>query len=67
MLNMGLQVTVNSDDPAYFSGYIEENYVAVAETLNLTDRELVQLARNSIYASFCSEERKNSWTWSLMP
>lgn len=58
MLNMGLQVTVNSDDPAYFSGYIEENYVAVAETLNLTDRELVQLARNSIYASFCSEERK---------
>lgn len=58
MLNMGLQVTVNSDDPAYFSGYIEENYVAVAETLNLTDLELVQLARNSIHASFCSPERK---------
>lgn len=58
MLNMGLAVTINSDDPAYFSGYIEENYSAVADTFQLTNQELVQLARNSIQASFCTAQRK---------
>lgn len=58
MLDMGLAVTINSDDPAYFSGYIEENYYAVAESLQLTDRELFQLAKNSIDASFCTKQRK---------
>lgn len=55
---MGLAVTINSDDPAYFSGYIEENYSAVADTFQLTNQELVQLARNSIQASFCTAQRK---------
>ncbi|WP_115708432.1 adenosine deaminase [Legionella sainthelensi] len=58
MLDMGLAVTINSDDPAYFSGYIEENYYAVAESLQLTELELFQLAKNSIQASFCSLQRK---------
>lgn len=58
MLDLGLVVTINSDDPAYFSGYIEENYWAVANTFQLTRRELVQLVINSINASFCSTERK---------
>ncbi|MCE0721663.1 MULTISPECIES: adenosine deaminase [Legionella] len=58
MLNMGLAVTINSDDPAYFSGYIEENYRAVADTFQLTPQELIQLARNSIQASFCTPQRK---------
>lgn len=58
MLDMGLVVTINSDDPAYFSGYIEENYLAVAETFHLTKLELFQLTKNSIHASFCTQRRK---------
>jgi adenosine deaminase len=58
MLDMGLAVTINSDDPAYFSGYIEENYLAVAEAFHLTKQELFQLAKNSIQASFCTQQRK---------
>lgn len=58
MLDMGLLVTINSDDPAYFSGYIEENYLAVAETFHVTKQELFQLAKNSIHASFCTQKRK---------
>jgi adenine deaminase len=52
MLARGLNVTINSDDPAYFGGYVNENYVAVAEALELTREELEQLARNSFEASF---------------
>ena len=54
MLKRGLKVTINSDDPAYFGGYINENYLAVAEALDLTRAELEQLARNSFEASFPS-------------
>jgi adenosine deaminase len=52
MLARGLKVTINSDDPAYFGGYVNENYIAVAEALDLTREELEQLARNSFEASF---------------
>jgi len=52
MMRRGLMVTVNSDDPAYFGGYLNENYKAVAEALDLTDVQLCQLARNSFQASF---------------
>ena len=52
MLARGLKVTINSDDPAYFGGYVNENYNAVAEALGLTREELEQLARNSFDASF---------------
>lgn len=52
MLQRGLKVTINSDDPAYFGGYIGENYIAVAEALDLTEAELAQLAKNSFDASF---------------
>ena len=48
----GLLVTVNSDDPAYFGGYINQNYQAVADGLNLSDDEIIQLAKNSFTASF---------------
>ena len=58
MLRCGLLVTCNSDDPAYFGGYIAENYIAVADALALTDEEIVELARNSFVASFISEEEK---------
>lgn len=52
LLERGVMVTVNSDDPAYFGGYVLDNYVAIAEALGLTRKDLVQLARNSIVASF---------------
>lgn len=52
MLDRGLKVTINSDDPAYFGGYIGENYVAAAEALGLSEDELRTLARNSFEASF---------------
>ncbi len=48
MLHRGLKVTINSDDPAYFGGYINENYLAVAEALGLTRVELERIARNSL-------------------
>lgn len=57
-LEQGLLVTVNSDDPAYFGGYIGKNYAAIAEALGLTDEQIVQLARNSFTASFLPEKDK---------
>ena len=56
MLDAGLHVTVNSDDPAYFGGYINQNYAAVADRLALSDTQLIQLAKNSFTASFLSDQ-----------
>ena len=58
MLELGLCATVNSDDPAYFGGYINENYVAAAQALDLTRGDLVRLARNSFEASFLDADAK---------
>ncbi len=58
MLEKGLLATINSDDPAYFGGYIEENYLAIAEALDLTKEDIVQLAKNSFEASFLSDADK---------
>ena len=58
MLDAGLFVTINSDDPAYFGGYVNENFLAVAESLNLTKKEIYLLAKNSFEASFISDEMK---------
>ena len=58
MLDAGLAVTVNSDDPAYFGGYVNDNYVAVARTLGLTRDELVRIARTSFTGSFLDAEAK---------
>lgn len=55
MLEHDVLVTVNSDDPAYFGGYVNANYVAVAEALGLGAPELVRLARNSFEASWLEE------------
>src|SRR5690606_7765953 len=52
LLDQGLCVTINSDDPAYFGGYLLDNYIAVAKALNLDDADLVKLARNSMDARF---------------
>lgn len=54
MLELGLKATINSDDPAYFGGYMNDNYRAVADALDLTADEIVTLARNSFTGSFLS-------------
>jgi adenine deaminase len=61
LLERGLCVTVNSDDPAYFGGYLLENYLAVQEALGLTREQLALLARNSIEASFLEPDPKRRW------
>lgn len=58
MLMAGLAVTVNSDDPAYFGGYLGDNYRAVAESLDLSAAAVLALAENAIEGSFADEERK---------
>ena len=57
-MDAGVLVTVNSDDPAYFGGYVADNYLAAAEALGLTRKDLVRLARNSVEASFLPAARK---------
>jgi adenine deaminase len=58
MMAAGLRVSVNSDDPAYFGGYVGDNYSAVAGGLGLDKDALIQLATNSIESSFLEEGRK---------
>ena len=58
LLDAGLEVTVNSDDPAYFGGYLLDNFVAAQKALGLSRADLAQLARNSITASLLNEDRK---------
>lgn len=58
MLQLGLRATVNSDDPAYFDGYVNDNFRAVSAALNLRKDELVTLAKNSFKGSFLSEAEK---------
>ena len=58
MLQCGLCVTINSDDPAYFGGYVAENYLAARDALHLTREEIVHLARDSFMASFLSPMEK---------
>jgi adenosine deaminase len=52
LLRAGAVVTINSDDPAYFGGYVLDNYVAAAQALDLSHDELLTLAANSLNASF---------------
>lgn len=58
LLDAGVVVTVNSDDPAYFGGYVGDNYEAVRSALSLPDDVLVTLAGNSLTAAFLDGERK---------
>jgi adenosine deaminase len=58
MLNKGVYVTVNSDDPAYFGGYMTENFEALAQSLGMTENQAGQLVSNSIEASFADDSRK---------
>ena len=61
LLNAGLMVMVNSDDPAYFGGYLNDNIVESQAALNLSKNELKTLIINSFKSSFLSEEKKMQW------
>ena len=58
MLELGLNVSINSDDPAYFGGYVGDNYDRVASDLSLGEEELATIAANSIRSSFLDENAK---------
>ena len=61
MLQRGVLVTVNSDDPAYFGGYMNRNFEALAEALDLSAEEIKTLCANSFRASFLSEAETEEW------
>jgi len=61
MLDLGLFVTVNSDDPAYFGGYIEENFRALHEAFGLDYQDIYKLVRNSFQASFLNPAEKKKY------
>lgn len=58
MLDDGIMVTANSDDPTYFGGFLNENYAALNAHLNMTREQAIQLARNSFTASFLSADQQ---------
>ena len=61
MLDLGLKVTINSDDPAYFGGYLNDNFIAISESLSLNNEEILKLIRNSFEASFLSEDIRQKY------
>jgi adenosine deaminase len=58
LLDRGVAVTINSDDPAYFGGYLTDNYLAIQRALDLSRDDLMALARNSIEAAFLDDPSK---------
>ena len=61
MLDLGLRVTINSDDPAYFPGYVQENLVAIQEALGLSREELIQLERNAFEIAWLPRHVKDAY------
>ena len=61
MLDKGLRVMVNSDDPAYFGGYLNTNLIETAKALNLNLEDVKILIQNSFKSSFLDEKSKRSW------
>ncbi|GAA3353655.1 hypothetical protein GCM10020366_07710 [Saccharopolyspora gregorii] len=61
LLEHGLLVTVNSDDPAYFGGYVDENFDAVRRELGLSTEQLRELAANSFRAAFLDDRRRDEF------
>ena len=61
LLDYGLNVSVNSDDPAYFKGYINQNFINLVENLPLTEDDIVTLVKNSFRASFIDDDLKRAY------
>ncbi|WP_438424642.1 adenosine deaminase [Aquimarina macrocephali] len=58
MMDRGLLITINSDDPAYFGGYMNENYIGITQALNLSKKQITELVKNSFKASWLSDKEK---------
>lgn len=65
MLDAGVCVTINADDPSYFGGYVNDNFIACAEAMPLTRSDLLQLAANSFKASFVDDSQRDAWLQTL--
>ena len=65
MINLGLKVTINSDDPAFFGGQVNENYIQIQKALNLTKKDLYLLAKNSFTYSFLDSDTKSKYITEL--
>ena len=65
MLNLGLKATVNSDDPSYFGGYLNDNYIRVADALDLSNDDILTLVKNGIEGAYLSPERKTKLLFEL--
>jgi adenosine deaminase len=61
LLQQGVKVTINSDDPAYFGGYANQNYLETADALDLSHEEIKIIAQNSFEASFLTSVQKQKW------
>ena len=61
LLDYGLNITINSDDPAYFKGYMNQNFINICANLPLTEDDVVTLVKNSFNASFISDELKAAY------
>ena len=61
MLDKGLRVMVNSDDPAYFGGYLNKNLIETSKALNLDIQDVKILIENSFKSSFLDEDEKKNW------
>ncbi len=61
LLKKGVKVTINSDDPAYFGGYMNQNFLETAEALDLSHEDLVKVACHSFEASFLPQDKKSFW------
>jgi adenosine deaminase len=56
MLDQGIRVTINSDDPAYFGGYMNDNFLAIQKGLNLSEQDIVEIAKNGFRSSFLPQD-----------
>ena len=65
MLELGMKATINSDDPAYFRAYMNENFFALAEDADFTKEDILQLVRNSFEISWISSEQKSNYLSAL--
>lgn len=61
MLDLGIRATINSDDPAYFGGYVSDNFRAAQSGLDLTRHDIETLARNSFHASFLTDAERGEY------
>lgn len=61
LLDLGLCITINSDDPSYFGGYLNDNFAALIANLPISKAQIVQLVANSFHASFLGSTEKNKW------